>query len=137
MAVRIDIVYEGSLHCSCVHEPSGSEIPTDAPLDNGGNGEAFSPTDLVATALGSCILTIMGLYANRVGLNIAGTRISVLKEMVAQPVRRIGALRLTIAYPQGIYLSDEHRQKLASAVDACPVKRSLHPDIEVSVEFVN
>jgi len=136
MAVSIDIVYEGSLHCSCVHGPSGSQISTDAPLDNGGKGEAFSPTDLVATALGSCILTIMGLYASRVGLNIEGTKMTVVKEMVSRPSRRIGALRITIAYPEGLYLSDQHRQKLASAVNSCPVKQSLHPDAEVTVEFV-
>jgi len=137
MAVRIDIVYEGSLHCSCVHEPSGSTISTDAPLDNGGKGEAFSPTDLVATALGSCILTIMGLYASRAGLNIDGTKVTVVKEMAQHPVRRIGALRITIAYPQGLSLSDQHRRGLASAVTSCPVKQSLHPDVEVTVEFVN
>lgn len=137
MAVRIDIVYEGSLHCSCTHEPSGSTIATDAPLDNGGNGEAFSPTDLVATALGSCILTIMGLYASRVGLKLEGTRMTVVKEMALRPVRRIAALRVTIAYPEGLYLSEPHRKKLAEAVNACPVKQSLHPDVEVTVEFVN
>ncbi len=137
MAVSIDIVYEGSLHCSCVHGPSGTTISTDAPLDNGGNGEAFSPTDLVATALGSCILTIMGLYANRTGLNLDGTKMTVVKEMSARPIRRIGSLRITIAYPEGIYLSDQHREKLAAAVESCPVKQSLHPDIEVTVEFIN
>jgi putative redox protein len=137
MAVSIDIVYEGSLHCSCVHGPSGTTIATDAPLDNGGNGEAFSPTDLVATALGSCILTIMGLYANRTGLNLEGTKMTVVKEMATRPIRRIGSLKITIAYPEGIYLSDQHREKLAAAVESCPVKQSLHPDIEVTVEFIN
>jgi len=137
MAVSIDIVYEGSLRCSCVHGPSNTTISTDAPVDNGGNGEAFSPTDLVATALGSCILTIMGLYANRTGLNLDGTKMTVVKEMAARPIRRIGSLRITIAYPEGIYLSDQHREKLAAAVESCPVKQSLHPDIEVTVEFIN
>lgn len=137
MAVSIDIVYEGSLHCSCVHGPSSAAISTDAPVDNGGNGEAFSPTDLVATALGSCILTIMGLYASRTGLNLDGTKMTVVKEMAARPIRRIGALKITVAYPEGIYLSDQHREKLAAAVESCPVKQSLHPDIEVTVEFIN
>lgn len=137
MAVSIDIVYEGSLHCSCVHGPSGSTISTDAPVDNGGNGEAFSPTDLVATALGTCILTIMGLYASRTGLNLDGTKITVVKEMAARLIRRIGALKITITYPDGLYLSEQHRERLAAAVESCPVKQSLHPDIEISVDFTN
>src|SRR5687767_1181223 len=100
MGVDIDIVYERSLGCRATHRPSGTALVTDAPLDNGGRGAAFSPTDLVATALGSCVLTTMAIVAERNGLDIAGARAHVVKEMVAQPVRRIGGLRTVVTFPR-------------------------------------
>jgi putative redox protein len=135
MSVEINILYEGDLHCRAVHGPSGTELATDAPADNGGRAEAFSPTDLVATALGTCMVTIMGIHARNHNLNIDGTRIRVLKDMIADPVRRIGALTLTITLPEGCLLSDADRQKLRNAADTCPVRKSLHPDVKISVEF--
>lgn len=97
--VAIHIVYQGELRCALSHEPSGTVIYTDAPKDNHGKGESFSPTDLVAAALGGCMLTIMGIAARKLGISIDGTKVSVVKEMVATPVRRIGALKVVIDVP--------------------------------------
>lgn len=136
MAVEIDIQYEGELHCRAKHGPSGVELFTDAPTDNGGRGESFSPTDLVATALGACLVTIMGLVAKRDGIPIDGTRVHVTKEMTQQPVRRIGTLRVTITVPSGARISPDQRLKLERAARTCPVHQSLHPDIQIPIEFL-
>jgi putative redox protein len=136
MAVEIDITYEGGLHCAATHGPSKQTLITDAPLDNGGKGAAFSPTDLVAAALGACMATIMGKVAQRNNLDIAGLKIQVSKEMVADPVRRIGTLRTRLVFPHGKSLSSVQRAKLEAAAKTCPVKQSLHPDINVLLEFV-
>jgi len=135
MSVEVNIVYEGQLHCKATHAPSGTVITTDAPKDNGGKGEAFSPTDLVATALGTCLVTIMGLVAQRGGLDINGTRVHVVKDMAAAPQRRIATLRTTITLPKGKKLTQADREKLENAAKLCPVKQSLHPDINMPVEF--
>ncbi|MGE5608537.1 MAG: OsmC family protein [Bacillota bacterium] len=131
--VEIDLVYQGQLHCQATHKPSGATLVTDAPKDNMGKGEAFSPTDLVATALGSCMLTIMGIVAMRHEWNLAGTTIKVVKEMASQPVRRIGRLAVTINIPTP--LSPEDQRRLENAVVTCPVHRSLHPDIDIPITF--
>ena len=136
MAVEIDIAYEGGLHCTATHGPSRSALTTDAPVDNGGKGAAFSPTDLVATAMGTCMATVMGLVAQRNHLDIGGLQIQVIKEMTADPVRRIGSLKTRLVFPQGKPLSATDRAKLEAAAKACPVKQSLHPDINVRLEFV-
>lgn len=136
MAVEINIVYEGGLHCTAVHGPSKQKLGTDAPVDNGGTGSAFSPTDLVATALGTCMATIMGLVAKRNHLDIDGLKVQVLKEMVAEPTRRIGSLKTRIVFPAGKALSAADRAKLEAAAKVCPVKQSLHPDVQTPVEFV-
>lgn len=136
MSVEIDIVYEGNLRCSAAHGPSKQLITTDAPVDNGGKGEAFSPTDLVATGVGTCIVTLMGLVAQKSGLDINGTRVHVAKEMVAQPIRRIGTLRITVTLPSGADLSEATRSKLERAASLCPAKQSLHPDVNVVMSFV-
>lgn len=135
MAVEITLIYEGDLHCRATHGPSGNVLVTDAPTDNGGRGESFSPTDLVATGLGACLVTIMGLVAKRDSLAIEGTRVHVVKEMVQEPVRRIGALRVTIDVANGSSLSDVARKKLERAALHCPVHQSLHPDIQTPIEF--
>src|SRR5580700_10773930 len=96
-AIRIE--YQGDLHCKAVHDESGNKLTTDAPVDNHGRGESFSPTDLVATALGSCMATLMGIVAERHKLDIAGTTVHVTKEMLQEPVRRIGKLQVTISVP--------------------------------------
>lgn len=136
MAVEINITYEGGLHCAAIHGPSKQTLTTDAPVDNGGKGAAFSPTDLVATALGACMTTIMGLVAQRNNLNIDGLQVQVLKEMTADPVRRIGSLKTRLVFPRGKLLSATDRAKLEAAAKACPVKQSLHPDLNTPMEFV-
>lgn len=136
MAVEINIVYEGKLRCTAQHGPSGVVMNTDAPVDNQGKGETFSPTDLVATALGSCMMTIMGIVARRNGYPIEGTRVKVLKEMVQEPVRRIGRLTVEIHFANGGLLQEKDRKILQQSAHTCPVLKSLHPDIEVSVTFL-
>jgi putative redox protein len=136
MAVEIDIVYEGELQCNAAHGPSRQTLITDAPVDNGGRGAAFSPTDLVATALGTCMATTMGLVARRNQIDLTGLRIVVLKEMIADPVRRIGALTTRLVFPSGKVLSPTERAKLEAAAQTCPVKQSLHPQVKTPVEFV-
>jgi putative redox protein len=136
MAVQIDIVYQGALRCSATHGPSGLTLETDAPVDNGGKGAAFSPTDLVAAAMGTCMATIMGIVARRNQLDIEGLKVEVLKEMVADPVRRIGALHARVVFPPGKRYSMAERAKLEAAAKTCPVKQSLHPEVKTPVEFV-
>jgi putative redox protein len=136
MAVEINIAYEGGLHCTATHGPSRQTLTTDAPVDNGGKGAAFSPTDLVATSLGACMATVMGLVAKRNNLNIDGLQIQVIKDMTADPVRRIGTLKTRLVFPRGTALSAADRAKLQAAADVCPVKQSLHPDVKTPVEFV-
>lgn len=135
MAVTIDIEYLGDLHCRATHGPSRAEFTTDAPTDNGGKGEAFSPTDLVATALGACLSTVMALTAKRTGLDMSGTRVKVIKEMTADPVRRIGALTATVVFPPGLTLSADDRARLERTANTCPVKQSLHPEVRVDIRF--
>ena len=136
MGVDIDVIYEGDLHCQAIHRPSKNQLVTDAPVDNGGKGAAFSPTDLVATALGSCMVTIMGKVAQRSNLPLEGTRIHVVKDMAADPVRRIGCLSVTISIPKGSQLLAKDRAKLEAAAATCPVKQSLHPDVKIVTTFV-
>jgi putative redox protein len=133
VAVEINIVYEGELRCSAQHGPSGVVLKTDAPVDNQGKGESFSPTDLVATALGSCMMTIMGIVARRNDYPIEGTRVKVLKEMIQEPVRRIGKLTVEIHFANGGRLQEKDRKILQSSAHTCPVLKSLHPDIQVPV----
>jgi putative redox protein len=131
--VSIKMKYEGDLHCSAVHGPSGTEIGTDAPKDNQGRGESFSPTDLVATALGTCILTTMGILARTLQIDISAATATVDKEMTSAPPRRIERLTVKIQMPAGI--SEENRVKLERAAHACPVHKSLHPDVEQVLDF--
>jgi putative redox protein len=137
MGVEIDIVYQGQLRCVATHGPSKTQLTTDAPLDNHGKGESFSPTDLVATALGTCVMTLMGIVAERNKLDLAGTTVHVEKEMVQQPVRRIGALRVTVTVPndKSAALSSADRAKLETAALHCPVHKSIHPEIESPIVF--
>ena len=131
--VAINVEYQGDLHCKVVHGPSGTELTTDAPKDNQGRGESFSPTDLVAGALGSCILSVMGIMARSLKVDISGSTATVDKEMVNAPVRRIQKLIVKIHVPH--LLSDRHKQLLKDAAHSCPVHKSMHPDIEMPIEF--
>src|ERR1700678_8426 len=132
--VTIDIEYQGDLRCEAIHQPSGTHLNTDAPKDNLGKGESFSPTDLVATALGTCMLTLMGIAARSLKVDLKGTRVTVQKEMVVSPMRRIGKLAVKITVPAK--LTDEQKQKLEQAALTCPVHKSLHPDVQTPVEFL-
>ncbi len=130
--VTINITYTGDLHCEATHGPSGTKLSTDAPKDNQGKGESFSPTDLVATALGSCILTVMGITARKLGVAMEGAQVTVTKEMQASP-RRIARLSAQVTMPAGI--ATEHRAALEHAAHTCPVHQSLHPEIDAPIIF--
>lgn len=132
--VEINIAYQGELRCTATHQPSSTVLTTDAPKDNHGLGESFSPTDLVATALGACMLTIMGIAAKTMSISLEGTKVVVRKEMAAKPIRRIATLAVIIDVP--IALDDAQKQALIKAVMTCPVHQSLHPDVQMPVEFV-
>ncbi len=132
--VVIEGTYTGDLRCEAVHGPSHATLVTDAPLDNAGKGEAFSPTDLVATALGTCVVTTMAIVAKRHGIAFSGVRFRVEKHMVTTVARRIGRLPLTVWLPAS--LEPRHRALLERAAHACPVHASLHPDVEASIAFV-
>jgi putative redox protein len=131
--VAIQVEYQGELHCKATHGPSATELVTDAPKDNQGRGESFSPTDLVATALGSCMLTVMGIMARTLNIDISGCTASVEKEMTATSPRRIERLAVRIRVPHS--LDEADRQKLERAAHTCPVHKSLHPDVQIPIEF--
>lgn len=128
------IIYKSGLRTSCTHLQSGTEIETDAPTDNKGKGERFSPTDLLATSLGSCMITTMGIKAESMGIELDGTRVDVTKIMVSDP-RRIGKLVAHVYFPEGLNLDDHTKLILERSARTCPVERSLHPDIELDMAF--
>jgi putative redox protein len=130
--VKMSSVYQGQLHCEITHGPSGSKIETDAPKDNQGKGERFSPTDLVGAALASCVLTTMAIVAERDGVSIEGARAEFQKEMNPQP-RRIATLSVQLTLPAAVPV--EYRSKLEHAAHACPVHKSLHPDVKIPLTF--
>ena len=132
--VKMSATYTGGFHCKLTHEPSRSEIETDAPKDNMGKGECFSPTDLVGAALASCILTTMAIVAERDGISMVGARAEAEKEMVTQPARRIGSLHVKVTMPATVPV--ESRKKLENAGQHCPVHTSLHPDVNAPITFV-
>jgi uncharacterized OsmC-like protein len=131
--VEIKLSYEGDLHCSAIHTPSGKIIATDAPVDNNGRGESFSPTDLVATALGACMATVIGIVARRKNIAVEGMAITVRKFMSEDSPRRISKLELDLAIP----LPADHpdRPLLESAARGCPVHHSIHPDIKIVMNW--
>jgi len=131
--VEISIKYLGDLRCEARHEPSGTVITTDAPVDNEGRGESFSPTDLAATSLGACMLTIMGIAARKQGVDLGETTVKVLKEMTAQPPRRIA--KLTVVFTVPLPASHEKRAMLEEAARNCPVHLSLDPGVEQEMRF--
>lgn len=134
MAVSISVNYEGSLRCRATHGPSQNQVITDAPVDNHGKGESFSPTDLVATALATCMATVIGIKAQQKGYDIAGMKVSVEKHMSEDSPRRIVRLPITIEIP----LPEDHpdRKLLEATALGCPVHHSVHPDIDKPVTFV-
>ena len=132
--VQIDVEYQGNLRTQATHEPSHNTLLTDAPKDNQGKGEAFSPTDLVATALGTCMVTTMGILARRLQVDLAGTRVRVIKDMVSTPSRRVGKLTVELHAPAAVPV--EHRPALENAAVTCPVAKSIHPDVQVPMRIV-
>lgn len=128
----VETIYLGDLRSEATHLQSGTKILTDAPTDNHGKGESFSPTDLVATALGSCMLTIMGIAASTGGFEIKGTRLEITKVMAADP-RRIGEIRIDVHFPTDY--TDKQRKILENAAQVCPVAKSLHPDCKQTFRF--
>ncbi|MBS1958786.1 MAG: OsmC family protein [Bdellovibrionales bacterium] len=134
MGVKMSGRYLGRKRCETTHEQSGSKIETDAPKDNMGEGSRFSPTDLVGAALGTCIITTMAIVAERDGMSFEGATYEVTKEMVTEPTRRIGTLRVKITLPKSI--PESYRSKLDHVARACPVHKSLHPDVQMPIEIV-
>ncbi len=135
LMIEATLRYEGGYRCSAIHGPSGTRLATDAPKDNLGKGEAFSPTDLTATSLASCMLTTMALVATKSGLDLPleGSEATVRKFMTAEPPRRIARLEVELRIP--IPASSAHRELLEKAAIHCPVALSLHPDVEKAVGF--
>ena len=128
------VFYNGALRTTCTHLQSGQSIITDAPTDNNGRGDAFSPTDLVATALATCMITVMGIKANVNNWNIDGAELDVTKLMASEP-RRISEVHVVVKMPAGNF--DEKTQKiLENTARTCPVAMSLHPDIKQIINFV-
>jgi putative redox protein len=125
--------YKGTLRTENVHTRSGSLVITDAPVDNQGKGEAFSPTDLVCTALSSCMLTTMGILANRENIDIKGLKTEVVKIMASSP-RKIAEIQVTLSHPT-LQVTDEQKQKLKNAALTCPVALSLHDSVKQTVIF--
>jgi len=128
------ITYEGNLRCSCEHLQSGSVIETDAPTDNRGKGERFSPTDTVCIALATCIITTMGIRAVDMNIDLTGTRIEVTKYMLSNP-RRIGKIEVNLSLKSVPALDEKTKMILQKIGDTCPVKQSIHPDIETPISY--
>ncbi len=129
--VEMTLVYEGGLHARALHGPSGAAIETDAPVDNQGKGEAFSPTDLLATSLASCMLTTMAIVGEREGWELAGARARVEKHMELEPRRRVGRIVVELDLPEG--LPAAARERLEGVARGCPVAASIHPETKVDL----
>ena len=129
------VVYDGALRTTCTHLRSGNHFETDAPVDNQGKGERFSPTDLMATSLATCMITVMGIKARTMDIDLDGVKIEVEKIMKSDP-RRVGGINLYFHIPENLASLDEKtRQILKHTGNTCPVQKSLHPDIEVNVDW--
>ncbi len=128
------IIYKGDLRTTATHLQSGTVIETDAPTDNQGKGERFSPTDLVVTALGTCMVTTMAIKARTMNIALDGTRVDVTKIMVSDP-RRIGKIVAHVFFPAGLSIDEKSKEILERTARTCPVERSLHPDIELDFAF--
>lgn len=129
------VEYNGELRTTCTHLKSGNNFETDAPTDNNGKGERFSPTDLLATSLGTCMLTVMGIKSRAMGFDLNDMKIDVLKIMKADP-RRVGGINLTFHIPDQLASADDKtKQILKNTAETCPVIKSIHPDIEVNIDW--
>ncbi|HZH67251.1 MAG TPA: OsmC family protein [Flavisolibacter sp.] len=129
------VEYEGDLRTTCTHVRSSNSFETDAPVDNNGKGERFSPTDLMATSLATCMITVMGIKARTMGFDLTGAKVEVEKLMKAEP-RRVGGINLTFHFPEALQSLDEKsKQILKHTGNTCPVQHSIHPEIEVKVDW--
>jgi len=126
--------YLGELRTRATHLQSGNALITDAPIDNQGKGEAFSPTDLLATAFGSCMLTVMGIAAREHGIDMEGVKLETTKIMAADP-RRVSRLDVSFSFPKRLSYTDKEKMILEKAAKTCPVYYSLHPEIEKNIQF--
>jgi uncharacterized OsmC-like protein len=127
------VTYDTNLRTTCLHLQSGSSFETDAPSDNKGQGARFSPTDLIATGLGSCLITTMGIKAESMDLKLDGAKVDVTKVMMSEP-RRIGKIIIAVTMP-ALNLDEKTKEILEKVGRTCPVERSLHPDIELDISF--
>ncbi len=128
------IVYKGHLRCECTHIQSGTTIETDAPTDNRGKGERFSPTDTLCVALATCVVTTMALKANDMNIDLSNTAIAVTKHMLSDP-RRIGKVDVLLNFPATLQLDEKDKAVLQRVGDHCPVAKSLHPDLELNIVY--
>ena len=129
------VLYQGDLRTTCTHLQSGSDFETDAPVDNNGKGERFSPTDLLATSLAACMVTVMGIKARSMGFDLDKLKVEVLKKMKADP-RRVGGIDLAFHIPEHLLaLDSKSKEILKNTGNTCPVIQSLHPDLEVTVDW--
>jgi putative redox protein len=129
------VVYNGDLRTTCIHLRSGSQFETDAPVDNNGKGERFSPTDLMATSLATCMMTVMGIKARSMGFDLEGLKVEVEKIMKQEP-RRVGGIHLFFQIPEALQLiNDKDKAILVRTAITCPVQQSLHPEIEVNIDW--
>ena len=129
-----NVTYEANLRTTCLHLQSGSAIETDAPTDHKGKGERFSPTDLIATGLGACMITTMGIKAETMNIVLDGAKVEVTKVMVSDP-RRIGKIIAHVTMPEGLTVDEKTKEILERVARTCPVERSLHPDVVLDIAF--
>jgi putative redox protein len=128
------IIYKGSLRCEAIHVQSGTMIETDAPTDNRGKGERFSPTDLLCVSLATCIVTTMGMKAMDMDIDLSDTKMEVTKHMISEP-RRVGKIEIKLIFPPLLKLNEKEMTIMQRVAETCPVKKSLHESVEVVVEF--
>jgi putative redox protein len=136
MPAQFDLTYDGDLRCTARSISTGRTIGTDASKSAGGLGENFSSTELLVASLGTCILTTMAMVAERHKLDLTGLSACMEKDVQTVPPRRIASIGMTITVPMGLRLTVENRSRLENAARRCPVKQSLHPEIDIRVEFV-
>ncbi len=128
------IIYNGALRCTTVHRQSGTRIESDAPTDNRGKGERFSPTDLTATSLGLCLITTVGIRAMDMGINIEGSELEVTKHMSKEPPRRIVQIDVNVKF-KAENVSEKDKQLLENIGNTCPVAKTLHPDVVQNISY--
>ena len=131
--VNISSIYTGQKHCEATHGPSEAKLQTDAPKDNNGLGQTFSPTDLLATAVGTCILTTVAIFAEKENISIVGAT-SHTEKVMTPPPRRVASLKTVCKFPSSI--PEEFKKRIPEIAEQCPVKKSLHPDVQVPVEIL-